>query len=104
MATLYCFVVSIKANPNWLTLDRDTRNDHWQEVDAVIKEYAGKVTFQYHDADAFQSHLSDMIICETENPLDYHHLWDRIKDTPIFCRAYYSITDVRFGLRGVSHG
>jgi len=104
MTTNYCFVVSIKANPIWLKLERDERKTHWNDVSTVVKEYAGKVTFQYYDSDAFHAHMSDMIICETNDPLDYHHLWDRIKDTSIFCQAYYSITDIRSGIKGVSHG
>lgn len=104
MSTNYCFVVSIKANANWLILDRDERREHWKEVSSVVKEYASRVTFQYYDSDAFHAHMSDMIICETKDPLDYHHLWDRIKDTRIFCHAYYAITDVRTGIKGVSHG
>jgi len=48
--------------------------------------------------------MSDMVICTTNSPLDFHHLWDRIKDTDLFCQGYYSIVDVRFGIKGVSHG
>lgn len=104
MPTDYCFIVSIKANPSWLALQRDARDKHWQDASTVIKEYINKVTFQYYDCDAFHAHLSDMIICETKEPLLYHHLWDRLKDTSLFSEAFYSITDVRFGIKGVSHG
>ncbi len=104
MNTLYCYVVSIKANPRWLDLSRKARNEHWKSIGIVVKEYAEKVSFQYYDSDAFHAHMSDMIICETENPLYYHHLWDRIKDSEVFSKAYYSITDVRSGIKGVSHG
>lgn len=104
MSANYCFVVSIKANPNWLALDRRQRASHWQHAASIVEEYADQVSFQYYDSDAFHAHLSDMIICETQLPLSYHHLWDRLKDTALFNQAYYSITDVRFGIKGVSHG
>lgn len=104
MAVEYCFVVSIKANPSWLKLSRDQRQEHWQVVAQIVTEYQDKVSFQYYDSDAFHAHFSDMIICEVQDPLAYHHLWDRIKDTSIFSEAYYSITDVRSGIKGVSHG
>lgn len=104
MSADFCFVVSIKANPPWLILNREERNEHWKAVSTVVREYSELVTFQYYDSDAFHAHMSDMIICETKDPIAYHHLWDRIKDTAVFCQAYYSITDVRFGIKGVSHG
>ena len=104
MAAEYCFVVSIKANPKWLDLKRSKRNEHWKDVGSIVAEYADKVSFKYYDSDAFHAHMSDMIICETKDPLAYHHLWDRIKDTSIFCHDFYAITDVRFGIKGVSHG
>jgi len=100
----YCFVVSIKANPNWLQVDRPTRNRHWDAARTIINEYVGRVSFNYFDADAFRADMSDMVICTTNSPLDFHHLWDRIKDTDLFCQGYYSIVDVRFGIKGVSHG
>ncbi|MEL7155713.1 MAG: darcynin family protein [Actinomycetota bacterium] len=104
MATEYCYVVSIKANPCWLALDRSTRDEHWDKVRDICLDYDNRVTFRYYDADAFHAQLSDMIICETSDPLDYHHLWDRIKDTAIFASGHYTITDVRSGIKGVSHG
>lgn len=104
MSANYCFVVSIKASPTWLALERKKRASHWQDAAAIVEEYADQVSFQYYDSDAFHAHLSDMIICETKDPLSYHHLWDRLKDTTLFSQAYYSITDVRSGIKGVSHG
>ncbi len=104
MATEYCYVVSIKAAPSWLALDRSERDDHWKVVRAICREYSDQVSFQYYDSDAFHAHMSDMIVCQTREPLAYHHLWDRIKDTNIFANGYYAITDVRSGIKGVSHG
>lgn len=100
----YCYVVSIKATSSWLSLDRSERNGHWNKVGEICAEFEDRVSFQYYDSDAFYSHLSDMIICETNDPLAYHHLWDRIKDTAVFAENHYSITDVRSGIKGVSHG
>jgi len=104
MHSEYCFVVSIKANPSWLELDRTSRDQHWKKARQVIAEYADRVSFTYFDADAFRSDMSDMIVCNTEDPVEYHHLWDRLKDTQLFCQGHYTITDVRFGIKGVSHG
>lgn len=104
MTTEFCYVVSIKAAPSWLVLGRSERDEHWSKVQAICLEFSNQVSFQYYDSDAFQAHMSDMIICQTSEPLAYHHLWDRIKDTSIFANGYYSITDVRSGIKGVSHG
>lgn len=104
MTPEYCYVVSIKAAPNWLALNRTERDGHWDKVREICREFSALVTFQYYDSDAFYSHMSDMIICETTDPLAYHHLWDRVKDTSLFAKGYYSITDVRSGIKGVSHG
>lgn len=104
MVTQFCYVVSIKAAPSWLALGRSERDGCWNTVREVCREFSDQVSFQYYDSDAFHAHMSDMIICETTDPLAYHHLWDRIKDTTIFTNAYYSITDVRSGIKGVSHG
>ncbi len=104
MPTVYCFVVSIKAQPEWLKLSRATRTRCWDSARKIIAEFKNDVSFNYFDSDAFHAHMSDMIICETTNALRYHHLWDRLKDTSLFCDSYYSITDVRSGIKGVSHG
>jgi len=104
MTTEYCFVVSIKANSTWLQLERHSRKSHWDAARVVIKEYADRVSFTYYDSDAFHADMSDMVICTTKSPLNFHHLWDRLKDTPLFCSGYYTISDVRFGIKGVSHG
>ncbi len=104
METEYCYVVSIKAAPSWLALERPERDEHWNNVRALCHEFSDRVSFQYYDSDAFYAHMSDMIICETTDPSAYHHLWDRIKDTSVFADGYYSITDVRSGINGVSHG
>jgi len=104
MAPEYCYVISIKAAPSWLTLGRPERNKHWDSVRTICREFSEQVSFQYCDSDAFHGHMSDMIICHTTDPLSYHHLWDRVKDTTIFANGYYSITDVRSGITGVSHG
>ncbi len=100
----YCFVVSIKSGASWLTLSRSQRNDHWDLARAIISQYADSVTFTYFDADAFHAQHSDMVIGATQDPLAYHHLWDRLKDTALFTDGYYTIADVRFGIKGVSHG
>ena len=104
MSTEYCFVISIKANPTWLQLKRQKRDTHWDTAREIIKEYADRVSFTYYDSDAFQAHMSDMAICHATDPLEFHHMWDRLKDTALFSEGYYTISDVRFGIKGVSHG
>jgi len=99
-----CFVVSLKATPGWLKLSRESRDGHWSKVRDILSEFSGRVSFQYYDADAFHAAHSDLVICETQDITDYHHMWDRIKDTDIFAEGYYEITDVRMGIKGVSHG
>ena len=103
MAT-YCYIVSIKATPDWLRIARKERIQHWAGVRSIVQEFEERVSFEYYDADAFHATHSDMIICETGDIADYHHMWDRIKDTAIFAYGYYSISDVRMGIKGVSHG
>ena len=100
----FCYVVSIKAQPSWLQLSRDDRQARWSDVRSIVEEYQGRVSFDYYDADAFHAAHSDMVLCNTNAVLDYHHMWDRIKDTRIFASGYYEITDVRMGIRGVHHG
>ncbi len=99
-----CWVISIKAKPAWLKLSREQRHEHWGKVGQIVHEYADRVQFRYFDADAFHADHSDMIICESDTLLDYHHLWDRIKDTAVFADGYYDITDVRIAIKGVHHG
>jgi len=98
-----CYIISIRAKPEWLKLSRKSRNGYWSKVDDIVQEYSGRVSFQYYDADAFHAEHSDLVICETANLFDYHHMWDRIKDTEIFTSDYYEISDVRMGIKGVSH-
>jgi len=100
----YCYVLSIRATPTWLTLTRKERERHWDKVRSIVSEYQGKVTFKYYDADAFHATHSDMVMCESQDIASYHHMWDQIKDTAIFAAGYYEISDVRMGLEGVSHG
>jgi len=104
MEKTICYIISIKAKPAWLKLARGSRENHWKAVAQIVQEFAGKVTFQYHDSDAFHADHSDLVVCETNSVIDYHRMWDCIKDTAIFADGYYEITDVRMGIRGVTHG
>lgn len=103
MAETICCIVSIKAKPEWLKIKRDDRVQHWEKVRTIVREFEGKVSFQYYDADAFHADHSDLVICETTDLVSYHHMWDLIKDTEIFTENFYEITDVRMGIKGVSH-
>ncbi len=104
MINTICYIVSIKAKPEWLKVGRDDRKKYWKKVSDIVQEFAGKVSFEYFDADAFHAAHSDIVICETTDLIAYHHMWDRIKDTSIFTQEFYEITDVRMGIKGVSHG
>jgi len=99
-----CYIVSIKAKPSWLKLNRAARERHWQHAGDIIREFAGRVSFDYYDSDAFHADHSDLVVCETQSIIDYHHLWDRLKDTDLFADGFYDITDVRMGIKGVHHG
>ncbi|WP_248925120.1 darcynin family protein [Paenibacillus hamazuiensis] len=95
----HCFVVTIEVDASWLALPRETRRTYAAEVYAIAGRYSGEVRVKYFDADAFSGKCSDFVICETENTMAYHSIWEEIKDSPVFSNGFFRIKDVLFGIQ-----
>lgn len=98
----YCFVVSIKAQSGWLSMNRKERHDLMaHELKPLLERFGDQIIVRFFDSDAFSASYSDFVICETKDPLVYHHFWDCLKDTTPFAKGFFSIEDVRMGIENL---
>ncbi|NEW07001.1 Darcynin 2 [Paenibacillus sp. SYP-B3998] len=95
----HCFVVLLEVDHTWLALSRDSRREYASELYEIIGSHAGEVNVRYFDADAFSGKCTDFVICETENTIAYHHMWEALKDSRAFCGGFYRIKDVVYGIQ-----
>ena len=97
-AKLITVIVSIKASRAWLAKSKLERANLRKRLFELVYSFEG-IKFTFLDADSFSSDYTDIVICETQELLIYHQSWDKIKDNSIFAKGYYSITDVRMGIK-----
>lgn len=95
----HCFIVLLQVDPAWLAMPRESRREYAAELYAIIGRHAPQVKVRYFDADAFSGKCSDFVICETEDTVAYHNMWEELKDSRAFCGGLYRIQDVIYGIQ-----
>ncbi len=93
----YAAVVSLRLLPQWLALDRSTRNTKAREIAEITDRY-DDVSFEWFDADVLGTGFSDWVLCRFDSLDRYHALWQEIRDTEFFFVPYAEITQVMLGL------
>lgn len=97
MSTACCAVVVLAFEPAWLALSRPERGQ-WAARIAEITARHAKVKLSWFDSDALGNGYNDFVLCHFDNLLDYHFLWEELRDTELFSRPYVRIVNVLPGI------
>lgn len=91
----HCYFVLLRALPAWLALSREARkalaDEHMGEA---LARSEGRLTMRYFDAEAFSSPCSDVMMVETQDPMQHHFFMERLRDSPLFSVPYFEVLNI----------
>lgn len=90
-------VLTLKMEKDWLGLDRRTRLSYRTELDEIVAQHPG-VLWRYCDSEALSGNYQDFVVLEFADILDYHNLWENLRDHPLFSKPHFSVISVQLGL------
>lgn len=90
-------VLTLKMEKDWLCLDRRTRQSYRTELDEVIAQHP-RVRWRYCDSEALTGKYQDFVLIEFGDVLDYHNLWESLRDHPVFSKPHFSVVSVQLGV------
>lgn len=90
-------VLTLKMEKDWLCLDRRTRQSYRMELDEIIAQHP-RVLWRYCDSEALSGKYQDFVLIEFGDILDYHNLWESLRDHPVFSKPHFSIVSVQLGV------
>lgn len=83
----------LAASPKWLALDRSERDDISDAaLNAVFCDET--ITFRFYDAEAFNAHVSDIMVITAETATAYYFAIERLRDTALVANSYWQIVDI----------
>ncbi|MCA9692537.1 MAG: darcynin family protein [Nannocystaceae bacterium] len=90
-------VVTLQVHPAWLALTRAERSARVAALAPVLARYPD-VRVRWCDADALGRGYTDFALCEFDDLLRYHSLWEELRDTPLFTTPYMELRDALLGI------
>jgi len=96
--TNYVISVQLTALPNWLALERRARAAVIAEHAEPILQARPEVRVRWIDAEAFTAECSDLLLAETEDLRDWNHLFEALRDTPLFAEPYFALDRIVVGI------
>ncbi|MBN9415129.1 MAG: hypothetical protein J0I12_06790 [Candidatus Eremiobacteraeota bacterium] len=90
-------VLTLKMEKDWLCLDRRTRQSYRTELDEIIAQHP-RVLWRYCDSEALSGKYQDFVLIEFSDILDYHNLWESLRDHPVFSKPHFSVVSVQLGV------
>lgn len=97
-STQYVVIVQLDALPDWLALDRASRDRVvGTHVRPVLAKYP-ECRVRWIDAEAFSGVCSDVLLVETADLVRWNHMWEAIRDTPLFAHPYFAVTAIIPGI------
>lgn len=84
----------LKAQPAWLRLGRQTRQDFIAaEVVPILARYPA-VSLRFFDAEGFTGRCSDMAMWQAGDLKSWSFLMDALRDTAFFSEPYFEVVDI----------
>lgn len=91
--TLTVFML-LRAQPSWLKLSRQARQDFIAaEVAPILARYPA-VSLRFFDAEAFSGRCSDVAVWRVEDLKSWSFLMDGLRDTAFFAEPYFEVVDI----------
>jgi len=94
----FACVVLLELFPTWLALDRPTRRRKGEALREVLERHAGRVSFEWFDADALGGAHTDWALCRFDDLEHFHALWEELRDTEMFTTPYARIVQTHLGI------
>jgi len=87
----YVVLVHLTALPSWLQLTRSQRQAVVAEhVRPAIDAYPA-VAVRWIDTEGFSADCSDVLMADTDDLRAWNHLFESLRDTPIFAVPYFHL-------------
>lgn len=84
----------LKAQPSWLRLSRQARQDFLAaEVAPILARYPA-VSLRFFDAEGFTGRCSDVAVWQAGDLKSWSFLMDALRDTAFFAEPYYEVVDI----------
>jgi Darcynin, domain of unknown function len=97
---VYKILLLYTVTPTWLGLTRATRSEiNATHLQPILARYAGRVSAEFCDAEAFSARCSDFVIFESANLQDYYFLIEELRDTVLFTEPYLVVNDIIVGVQ-----
>ncbi len=90
--------MTLRLLPQWLQLDRSTRNAMAAPLQTIAATYNDEVSVEWFDADALGTGYTDWVYCRFDSLDRYHSMWEELRDLQFFSHPYAEITQVILGL------
>lgn len=91
-------LVQLTALPDWLALDREARRDVIAtHVQPVLDAYP-ECDVRWIDTEALTAVCSDVMLIETADLDRWNHLWEALRDSPIFAVPYFRLEAIIPGI------
>jgi hypothetical protein len=95
----YMMIVLLEFYPSWLALPREERKKYAASLQNIIQKYSKHVQVRFFDAEALPgTEYTDFAVCETEDMVQYHYMWEEIRDSAPYTEGYMRIKDVVMGM------
>ncbi|MEK8211764.1 darcynin family protein [Paenibacillus sp. FSL L8-0463] len=95
----YMMIVLLEFYPSWLALPREERRKHADSLQGIIQKYGQHVKVRFFDAEALPGKdYTDFVLCETVDLMQYHYMWEEIRDSLPYTKGYMKIKDVVMGI------
>lgn len=90
-------VLTLRMEKEWLCLDRRTRLSYRTELDELIALHP-RVRWRYFDSEALSGNYQDFVLLEFADLMDYHNLWEVLRDHPVFSKPHFAVVSVQLGV------
>lgn len=94
----YVVIVQLTALPEWLALSRPERHAIADgDLGTILKAHPD-CSVRWLDAEAMTAQCSDVMLVETAHLRSWYHLWEELRDSPMFAAPYFRLESIVVGI------
>lgn len=87
------YFMLVKTTNAWLQVPVKERFKFKENIIKPILEKYPTVKMRFFDSEAFSGHVTDVLMWETANVIDYQFLIDELRETP-FWGTYFEVVEI----------
>jgi darcynin-like uncharacterized protein len=95
----YTIVILFNATSQWLSMSR-TERDHFNENELrpILRKYSDTCKISLFDSDFTHSSVSDFIIIETDDLIEYGYMMGYLRESKTLAAPYFEIKELVVGV------